>query len=101
MNEGAPLRPEPNPVEALDSARDDAIARNLLAADGDSFEEAQTQIAALRADPAVTISGIVIDDKPVAVVAVRKVSMSNEIALLVVAPDHRHKGLARRCLSDV
>jgi GNAT superfamily N-acetyltransferase len=100
MNEGAPLRPEPNPVEALDSAHDEAIARNLLAADGGTKENARTQIASLRADPVVTIYGIVIDDEPVAVVAVRKANMSNEIALLVVAPDHRKKGLARRCLSD-
>jgi GNAT superfamily N-acetyltransferase len=100
MSDRAPLLPEPNSVEALDSARDDAIARNLLAADGVSEEDARTRIASLRADPAVTIYGILIDDQPVAVVAVRKVSMSNEIALLVVAPDHRHKGLARRCLSD-
>jgi len=42
----------------------------------------------------------VIDDEPVAVVAMRKANMANEIALLVVAPDYRRQGLARRCLSD-
>jgi GNAT superfamily N-acetyltransferase len=100
MSGGAPLRPEPHPVEALDSTRDDAIARNILAADGVPAEEARTQIAALRTDPDVAIHGIVIDEEPVAVVAMRKASMSNEIALLAVAPVHRRQGLARRCLSD-
>ena len=82
MIDGAPLRPEPNPVEAFDSTRDDAIALNLLTADGSSVEEAQTRIAALRADPSVTISGIVMDDEPVAVIAMRKATMSNELDLL-------------------
>jgi GNAT superfamily N-acetyltransferase len=99
MNEGAPLLPAANAVEALDSSRDDAVAREILASET-SEDEARTQIAALRADPAVMLYGIIVADAPVAVIAVRKASMANEIALLAVAANHRGQGFAKRLLSD-
>jgi GNAT superfamily N-acetyltransferase len=99
MNEGAPLLPAANAVEALDSSRDDAVAREILASET-SEDEARTQIAALRADPSATLYGIIVADAPIAVIAVRKASMANEIALLAVAANHRGQGFAKRLLSD-
>jgi GNAT superfamily N-acetyltransferase len=49
----------------------------------------------------VTLYGIVKNDSPIAVIALRKASMANEVALLAVAREHRGQGLAKRCLSDV
>jgi GNAT superfamily N-acetyltransferase len=100
MTEGMPLLPTQNGVEVLDSRHDEAVARDLVAEIAGSLVEAQQLVSALRTDPAVTTYGIVKDGAPVAVIAVRKASMANEIALLVVAPEHRGKGLAKRCLSD-
>jgi GNAT superfamily N-acetyltransferase len=100
MTDAASLLPAQNAVEALDPRHDGAVARDLVAEIAGSEEEAQKLVAALRADPSVTLYGIVIDDAPVAVIAVRKASMANEVALLVVAPSHRGRGFAKRCLSD-
>jgi GNAT superfamily N-acetyltransferase len=100
MTDPAPLLPAQYAVEALDPRHDEAVARDLVAEIAGSEEEAQTLVAALRADPSVTIYGIVIDDAPVAVIAIRKASMANGVALLVVSPSHRGRGLAKRCLSD-
>ncbi|MFL5759697.1 MAG: GNAT family N-acetyltransferase [Thermomicrobiales bacterium] len=100
MSDGAPLVPEPHCVEALDPRQDEAVAREILAADGGSVDEARAHIASLRADPSATLSGIEIEGSLAAVIAVRKAGMTNEIALLAVAPDHRQQGLAKRCLRD-
>jgi GNAT superfamily N-acetyltransferase len=100
MTEGTPLLPTQNVVEVLDSSHDEAVAHELVAETNGSEDEARQLVAALRADPAVTLHGIVKDRAPVAVIAMRKASMANEIALLVVAPEHRGQGLAKRCLSD-
>ena len=100
MTDSAPLLPTQNAVEALDPRHDETIARELVAQSVGSEDEAQHLVAALRADPAVTLYGIVKRDEPVAVIAMRKASMANEIALLVVGRDHRGQGLAKRCLSD-
>jgi GNAT superfamily N-acetyltransferase len=100
MTEGTPLLPTQHVVEALDSRYDELIAQDLISEVADSEDETRTLVAALRADPEVTLYGIVKDDKPVAVIALRKASMANEVALLVVSPQHRGQGLAKRCLSD-
>jgi GNAT superfamily N-acetyltransferase len=99
MSEGAPLLPAAIAVEAFDSSRDEAVAREILAPDS-SEDEARTQLATLRADPEVSLHGIIVADAPVAVIAVRKASMANEIALLAVAVDRRGQGFAKRLLSD-
>jgi GNAT superfamily N-acetyltransferase len=101
MTEDLPLVPARNSIEELDPRHDEAISRDLVADIAGSNEEARTLVAALRADPAVTLFGIVKDDTPVAVIALRKASMANEVALLVVAREHRGQGLAKRCLGDV
>jgi GNAT superfamily N-acetyltransferase len=100
MTEGIPLLPERNGIVALEPRFDETVARNLMQEANGSEVEARQVVAALRADPSVTISGMIMDEAPVAVIAVRKVSMANEIALLVVATSHRRQGLAKRLLSD-
>jgi GNAT superfamily N-acetyltransferase len=87
-------------VELLDASYDEAIVCELLAETVGSEDEARQLVSALRTVPAVTLHGIVKDGAPVAAIAMRKASMANEIVLLVVAPKHRGKGLAKRCLSD-
>jgi GNAT superfamily N-acetyltransferase len=100
MTDGTPLVPTKNAVDVLAASHDEAIARDLVSEIAGSPEEARNLVAALRADPAVTLYGIVSDSAPVAVIALRKASMANEVALLLVAPDQRGQGLAKRCLSD-
>jgi GNAT superfamily N-acetyltransferase len=100
MTDAVPLLPVQNAVDALDPRHDKAIARDLVAEIVGSEDEARQLVAALRVDPTVTLYGMVIDGAPVAVIAVRKATMANEVALLAVAPGHRGQGLAKRCLSD-
>jgi GNAT superfamily N-acetyltransferase len=100
MTDAAPFLPSQNAVEVLDANLDEAISHDLVADIAGSTEEARKIVAALRADPSVTFYGIVKGDAPIAVIALRKASMANEVALLVVSPKHRGQGLAKRCLSD-
>jgi GNAT superfamily N-acetyltransferase len=87
----APLPPE----------RDSAAALLLADCPGlGSVEQAETAIAALRADPDGALYGWVDDDELIAVYGLRKARLNYELPWLAVAPERRGQRYGRSALVD-
>jgi GNAT superfamily N-acetyltransferase len=88
-------------VRPLDPGLDAAAATILApATEAGTVEAAAALIAASRADEGSAISGMLVNDRLVAVCITHRIPLSMELAAIAVAPDERHKGYGRTCLQD-
>jgi GNAT superfamily N-acetyltransferase len=88
-------------VKPLDPEYDAEAAAILAACAGDgSREQGSVMVHAARTDPASSLFGVFADGRLVGVYVMRRATMSNEIALLAITPEHRRRGYGRMCLHD-
>lgn len=88
-------------VSALDPALDEAAAELFARCPAiDSTAVARAMIAAARADDRESLFGLVHEGRLAGVYLLRHASMSNEIALLAVAPDLDRRGFGKMSLYD-
>lgn len=88
-------------VTALDPAFDDRAAEVLARCPAlGSVERAREAISAARSDERCSLYGVFQDGALAGAYLLRKVSMSNEIALLAIVPAYERRGLGKMCLYD-
>ncbi len=84
-----------------DQATEATAAAILTAATGEgTIAAGHERMEAAQSDPDTTVYGLTVDEKLVAVYALKRVHLAMEITDLAVAPDHQRRGYGRRALAD-